>query len=120
MIFLTLFSNIEILSTPCISVESMVHSSILLTCPTWHHSKTAAQENLGPDFRIRDQNFISHMMLCWCWKLIWQFIHISHRKVAASRSSVSREMASVFLSDNISLFTNFAQVEGMITSSHSK
>ncbi len=45
---------------------------------------------------------------------------LTHRKVTAGRSSVPRQMASVFLSDNISLFTNFAQAEDMITTSHSK
>ncbi len=30
----------------------------------------------GPHFRIRHQNLISHRMLWWCWKLIWQFIHM--------------------------------------------
>ncbi len=44
----------------------------------------------------------------------------AHRKVAAGRSSVSRQMASVFLSNNISLFTNFAQADDMIITSHSK
>ncbi len=41
-------------------------------------------------------------------------------KVVAGRSSVSLHMASVFLSNNISLFTNFAQVGDVIATSHSK
>ncbi len=44
----------------------------------------------------------------------------THRKVAAGRSSVSCQMASVFLIDNISLFANFACAEDVITTSHSK
>ncbi len=37
-----------------------------------------------------------------------------------SRSNVSCQMASIFFSDNISLFTNFAQAEDVIATSHSK
>ncbi len=46
---------------------------------------------------------------------------ISHRNVVAGRSSVSYQMARVFLSDNISLFKVFARAErDVITTIHSK
>ncbi len=44
----------------------------------------------------------------------------AHRKVAAGRSCVPRQMVCVFLSDNISLFTKFARVKDVIITSHSK
>lgn len=44
----------------------------------------------------------------------------THQNVAAGRSSVFRQMASVFLSDKIGLFTNFVRAEDVITTSHSK
>ncbi len=32
--------------------------------------------NKWPDFRKCHQNLISLRMLCWCWKLIWQFVRM--------------------------------------------
>ncbi len=45
--------------------------------------------------------------------------YVTHWKVGASRSSVSRQMTSIFLSNNISLFTHFTRAENVITKSHS-
>ncbi len=45
---------------------------------------------------------------------------IAHRKVAAGKSSFSQSDGSIFLSENITLFTNFARAEDVITMSHSK
>ncbi len=45
---------------------------------------------------------------------------VAHRKVAARRSSVSRQMASIYLSNNTGLFTFFARGEDVIITSDSK
>ncbi len=47
---------------------------------------------------------------------------VTHRKVEAGRPNVSHQMASVFLSDNTGLFTDFifTRAENMITMSYSK
>ncbi len=47
-------------------------------------------------------------------------VPFSHRNVVAGRSSVSHQMTSVFLSDNISLFTNFAWAGDVTATSLSK
>ncbi len=53
-------------------------------------------------------NYIRQEQFCKCFSSLSYIRRISvHRKVAASRSSVSHQMASVFLSNSINLFTNF-------------